>query len=60
MAPKTAYFALERLINHDWRTNDAVKAGKDGSVEFRGFRGRYKLSWTDASGEVKSEIVKLS
>ena len=44
MEPKPAYFALDDLINHEWRTNTCVKAGKDGEVEFRGFRGTYRLT----------------
>jgi len=58
MKPKPAYFALNDLINNQWKTRTVVKAGKDGEVEFRGFRGTYRLSWNDASGcECSKEVV---
>ena len=59
MEPKPAYFALDELINREWRTDTRVKAGKDGSVEFRGFRGRYRLSWRDGGGAARSTEVVL-
>ena len=59
MEPKPAYFALNDLINNQWRTRSCVKAGKDGSVEFRGFRGTYRLTWQDASGAEQSTEVIL-
>ena len=49
-----AYFALDELINREWRTDVGVKAGKDGSVEFRGFRGSYRLSWRCGNGAARS------
>ena len=49
MKKKPAYEALDQLINHEWRTNLIVPV-KDGKVSFRGFRGRYRLTWTDAEG----------
>ncbi len=36
-----------------------VKVGADGTVAFRGFRGKYRLSWTDEKGEVKSNLFCL-
>lgn len=51
MEPKPAFFALDELINKDWKTNAVVKADKDGHIAFRGFRGSYRLSWTDKSGQ---------
>ena len=59
MEPKPAYFALNDLINHQWKTRTCVKAGKDGSVEFRGFRGTYRLTWLDESGAERSAEVVL-
>ena len=41
---KPAYDALDELLNHEWKTKDVVRA-KDGRVVFRGFRGKYRLSW---------------
>lgn len=60
MEPKPAYFALNDLINNQWKTRTCVKAGKDGSVEFRGFRGTYRLSWRDESGMERSAEVVLN
>ena len=52
MKPKASYYALDNLINHEWKTNLNVKAGKKGVIKFRGFKGNYKISWTDADGNV--------
>ena len=57
MQPKPAYFVLDDLINHEWKTNTCVKAGKDGVVEFRGFRGTYRLSWEGQGGERSVEVI---
>ncbi len=50
MEPKAAYHALNQLIHDEWKTRLTAKAGRDGAVEFRGFRGGYRLSWQDAAG----------
>jgi len=54
MAPKPSYFALNDLINHEWKTDLVVKADRQGRVEFRGFRGQYRLTWRDASGQTQT------
>ncbi len=59
MEPKPAYFVLNDLINNQWKTRTCVKAGKDGSVEFRGFRGTYRLTWIDRFGAERSAEVVL-
>ena len=60
MRPKTAYFALDDLINREWKTKTTVKA-KDGKVAFRGFKGRYRLSWPCGnSDERRSRYVWLT
>ena len=58
MEKKPAYNALDQLVNHEWRTNIDVPA-KDGKIAFRGFRGRYRLTWTDADGKTVSKLVEL-
>ena len=58
MRPKTAYFAMNDLINREWRTNLKVKV-VGGKVAFRGFRGRYCLSWTDVTGNTVSKLVDV-
>ena len=50
MQPKLSYFALNNLINREWRTNLACKADQTGKVSFRGFKGNYRLSWIDDNG----------
>ena len=57
MEPKPVYHVLNDLINHQWKTRTTVKAGKDGSVEFRGFRGSYRLTWENRSG--REETVEI-
>ncbi len=59
MEPKQAGYALDDLIRHDWMTDTTVRAGKNGEVAFRGFRGGYKLSWEDASGKTRSAAIEL-
>ena len=58
MRPKTAYFAMDDLINREWKTRITVKAA-GGKVSFRGFRGRYRLSWKDADGKERSKLVEV-
>ena len=50
--------ALDRFINHEWKTSLDVVA-KDGKVAFRGFKGRYRLTWTDADGKQRSKYLVL-
>ena len=59
MRPKPAYFALDDLINRQWRTSLCVKADKDGVAAFRGFRGTYRLTWHDPSGQECTKNVVL-
>ena len=58
MEKKPAYDMLDRLINHEWRTSlDATAKG--GKVAFRGFRGRYRLTWQGVDGKKQSKFVEL-
>jgi len=50
MKPKMSFYALNSLINGEWKTNLTVKADKNGNIKFRGFKGKYLISWTDKSG----------
>ena len=57
---KPVYHALDQLINHEWRTEMTVKVeGEQRKISFRGFKGRYRLSWTGADGKPMSKIVDL-
>ena len=59
MKPKASYYALDNLINHEWKTNLTVKAGKKGVIKFRGFKGNYKISWKDADGNTVTKEFYL-
>ena len=59
MEKKPAYDALDELINREWRTNLSVAADGNGTVSFRGFRGRYRLSWTGADGQPMTKLVEV-
>ncbi len=60
MQPKSSYFALNDLINREWKTRTSVTAGKDGQIEFRGFRGTYRLQWLSANGEKEETFMTLN
>jgi len=57
--PKLVYRALYDLIHCEWKTDLKVKVDNQGKVRFRGFRGRYRLTWTDSSGQVREEPFVL-
>ena len=52
LKPKPVYQLLEELINKEWKTKTTLKASKDGVIRFRGFKGRYLVSWKDKSGKM--------
>ncbi len=54
MKPKPAYFAMNNLINKEWKTNLSTKVDKDGNVKFRGFKGDYEIVYTDKNGAKKT------
>ena len=60
MTPKKSYFALDRLINDEWRTRTTATADANGAVSFRGFKGKYRLSWRDTTGAEHESFFKLS
>ena len=49
MKAKPVYYALDNLINHEWKTLMTVQA-KGGKVSFRGFKGCYNLEWKNPDG----------
>ncbi len=59
MEPKPAYFAMNDLINGEWKTQTSAEADAEGKISFRGFRGKYELTWQDACGKTQSKIVTL-
>lgn len=54
MKPKPAFFAMNNLINGEWKTKLDAKADADGALSFRGFRGEYEISYTDKNGKQKT------
>ena len=60
MTPKAAYFALDSLVNREWRTATTVAADGEGTVRFRGFRGKYRFSWTGADGRARTAEASVS
>ena len=64
MQKKPAYEALDQLINHEWKTKLKLKvekgAGAGNVIRFRGFRGKYRFSWTDEFGFARHRDAYLS
>ena len=63
---KPIYDALDDLVNHEWQTRlecVSERLGESSSlsrISFRGFRGTYRLSWTDPrSGTPKTKVISL-
>ena len=59
MQPKPAFHALNKLINGEWKTNLSLKADETGKVQFRGFKGKYRVTWKDNSGREQQEEFYL-
>lgn len=62
MQPKPAYYAMDQLVNHEWKTRLQTKVSVEGDarvVKFRGFRGRYRLTWNDADGKKVTQFVEV-
>lgn len=54
MNPKQSFYALDNLINKEWKTNTTVKVAKNGDIRFRGFKGKYHITYTNQAGEEKT------
>ncbi|MBR2695033.1 MAG: endo-1,4-beta-xylanase [Thermoguttaceae bacterium] len=49
MEPKPSFYALDQLINHEWKTSiTATAEGSTFDYTFRGFKGTYEVRWTTA------------
>ncbi len=44
LEPKASYQALDRLINHDWKTATEGETSANGIFSFRGFCGQYAVT----------------
>jgi len=59
MNPKPAYQALDRLINHDWKTNLMLDTDANGKASFRGFFGDY-TAIAEAGGKTVKKTLRLN
>lgn len=59
MEPKPVFHTLNGLINGEWKTRLTAKPDAEGRVTFCGFKGRYRLSYTDDAGTAKSVTFNL-
>lgn len=57
MEPKPSFLTLDSLINDEWKTRTTVETDENGIAKFRGFKGKYVVSWKDKAGkEQKAEF----
>lgn len=59
MTPKIAYFALDQLLNHEWKTSLELHPDRRGNIAWRGFKGTYRITWTRPDGTTASEEFVL-
>ncbi len=59
MRKKAAYYALDQLINHEWKTRLTLKADAAGHIAFRGFKGRYRLLRTDSNWKTSEKFIDV-
>ena len=59
MSPKRVHAVMSDLINREWRTRLTTRADASGRIAFRGFKGRYRLTWTDAAGAVRTRMIDV-
>ena len=60
MEPKPSYFALNKLINDEWKTRFTFKADTSKAEKsFRGFKGTYQVTWTDTEGKTQSKDFEV-
>lgn len=60
MTEKPVYHVLKSLIHEEWTTRLELKpASGTAPLTFRGFKGKYRISWTDASGKPRESVIHL-
>jgi len=59
MEPKPSFYALDNLINNEWKTKMTLSTGNTGKIMFRGFKGLYRLMWKDTDGRFREEEFYL-
>lgn len=56
LTPKPVYYAINDLINGEWKTRLKVRTDAAGTLRFRGFKGRYRISWNQDGKQKIAEI----
>ena len=59
MSPKTSFYALDQLINHEWKTSLECQPDRKGNISWRGFKGTYLITWTDPQGREHAKEFTL-
>jgi len=59
MSPKRVHAVMSDLILREWRTRLTARADAAGRLSFRGFKGGYRLTWTDPAGAVQSRLIEV-
>jgi endo-1,4-beta-xylanase len=60
MVPKPVYSTLDSLINHEWKTRLTLPTPTGQPLTFRGFKGHYRVSWTNATAAVQTREFDLN
>jgi hypothetical protein len=61
LGSKPAYEVLGKLINEEWRTPDMqLTTDRNGTIQFRGFHGKYRLEATSPDGTAKRYEIHLT
>jgi len=58
--PKPVYTKLRQMIREEWMTRTSAQTAKDGSVDFRGFYGDYKVTLRTDDEKVYTFDISLS
>ncbi|MHC5076091.1 MAG: endo-1,4-beta-xylanase [Planctomycetota bacterium] len=57
--PKPVYTKLQQLIKKEWMTSTSGRTSADGSIDFRGFYGEYKIILNTNQGTVHTFNIHL-
>ena len=57
--PKPVYTKLHKLIKNEWMTSTSGRTDEDGSIDFRGFYGRYKIVLKAKEGTIHTFEIHL-
>jgi len=57
---KPVYDVLKNLIFNEWHTKLQAKISNDNSIQFRGFKGKYRISWRAKDGKSRERIIDIT